>query len=206
MWALLSSGREPAIFRGKNNLSWKQSLNISQKKIHTEYSPPDSPKRCFGYSVSLKKRGYQRKVGRPLGGGKACPRMCVRGGEAELSSSTGTAHRAVFGVRLLLSLAEGRHAHGEKVLPVPSTSKRALPLRALQLQLVLLLKPPCLQGLRKYRMCLTSSTNVKHKWSWVGGSSPLKHAFETLQSSKLAYIPCAAIHSLLFCIVFVLMR
>lgn len=68
------------------------------------------------------------------------------------------------------------------------------------LQLVSLLKPPCLQGLRKYWLCLTSSTNVKHKWSWVDGSSPLKHAFETLQSSKLAYIPCAVIHSLLFCI------
>ena len=135
-----------------------------------------------------------------MGGGKGCPRAGVPGGEAELSSSAGTAHRAIFGVRPLLCLAERRHAHGEEVLPFPSTSKEAPHLHAFQLQLVSLLKPPCLQGLRRYRMCLTSSTNVKHKCSWVDGSSPLKHAFETLQSSKLAYIPCAVIHSLLFCI------
>lgn len=140
-------------------------------------------------------------MGRPSGGAQGCPRAGVPG-EAELSSSAGAAHteRAVLGVRPLLRLAERQHARGEKVLPSPSTSERAPRWHALQLQLVSLLKPPCLQGLRKYRMCLTSSTNVKHKCSWVDGSSPLKHAFETLQSSKLAYIPCAVIHSLLFCI------
>lgn len=41
---LLFSGREPAIFTGKNNLGWKQLLKIKQKNIHMDYSPPDSHK------------------------------------------------------------------------------------------------------------------------------------------------------------------
>lgn len=120
--------------------------------------------------------------------------------EVELSSSPGTGNRIVFGVWKQHCLAESRSTDVGKILPFPSTSKETLCLHALQLQLMSLLKPPCLQKLRKYWMCLTSSTNVKHKWSWVNRSSSLKHVFETRQSSKLAYTPCAVIHSLLFCI------
>lgn len=121
---------------------------------------------------------------RPLGGGKGCPGAGGQGRRRGAVQQRRRSPPSRPGGTALCSLAERGHAHGEKVLPVPSTSKQALHLQALQLQLVPLLKPPCLQGLRKYRTCLTSSTNVKHKWSWVDGSSPLKHAFETLQFFK----------------------
>lgn len=94
-------------------------------------------------------------------------------------------------------LREGMHMQRKSYLSLPPPRQQ---LQALQLQLVSLLKPPCLQGLRNYQMCLMSSTNIKRNCGWVDRSSPLKHTFETLQSSKLAYIPCTVIHNLLFCI------